>query len=122
MKINTLLVYRIVTVLFSLSMLAGAAQYVFTYDVAQEMFNALGFPTYIIYPLGAAKVLGVIAIWTNISPRLKEWAYAGYTFNFLLAGLAHLSVGDGQFWGALIALILSSSSYFLYRKLEAQKA
>ncbi len=35
-------------------------------------------------------ILGLIAIWSNKSATLKEWAYAGFFFNFVLAFLAEV--------------------------------
>ena len=50
-----------------------------------ESFTQLGYPAYLIYPFATAKLLGLVAIWTKKSETLKEWAYAGFTFDFLLA-------------------------------------
>lgn len=118
MQKRDLLIFRIVTALFSLLILAGVSMYFLQHDQVQEAFTGLGYPTYLIYPLGIAKVLGLMAIWTNKSQLLKEWAYAGFVFDFLLAISAHISVGDGQQWGAVAALILVTISYFYNRKLS----
>ncbi|MFT5849957.1 MAG: hypothetical protein ACI9H6_000786 [Patiriisocius sp.] len=37
--------------------------YFFNNDVAIEAFVKYGFPIFIIYPLGIAKVLGLLVIW-----------------------------------------------------------
>jgi len=116
MKNKDLIIYRIVTGLFTLLVLMGASQYFFNHDVVKEMFENLQFPTYLIYPMGGAKFLGIIVIWTNKSKLLKEWAYAGFVFNFLLAISAHLNVNDGEYYGALIALIFVIASYIYNRK------
>jgi len=118
MNKRDVLIYRILTGIFSALMLLGAGQYFFNHKIAVEMFTQLGFPTYIIYPMGIAKLLGLVAIWSNLSKRLKEWAYAGYVFNFLLGVSAHINVNDGEFAGALVALILVIGSYIYYRKIE----
>jgi len=44
--------------------------------------------------LGIAKLLGGIAILYGRFPTLKEWAYAGYTFNLLGASASHAFSGD----------------------------
>lgn len=121
MNKRDLIIYRIVTILFSLLMVMGAGMYFFSNEVAVEMFTALGFPTYIIYPLAVLKLLGLIAIWTRKSEMLKEWAYAGFTFEFLLAISAHLNVGDGEAGGAVVALILVLVSYVYHGKLYGAK-
>ena len=55
----------------------------------------LGYPLYLMKILGFAKILGSIGIITGKIPRMKEWAYAGFTFNLLGATASHLLAGDG---------------------------
>lgn len=86
--------------------------------MVRETFTSLGFPTYIIYPLAIAKILGLIAIWTGRSRTLKEWAYAGFFFDFVLAASAHLQIADGDHMAALIAIVLLLVSYYTYSKSE----
>jgi DoxX-like family len=109
--------YWLVTGLLALLMLFASANYVFKHELIVEVFTRLGYPTYLIYPLAIAKLLGVAAILIKKSRTLKEWAYAGFFFDFLLALAAHLRVGDGQFVPALGCLILLLISYGLDRKL-----
>lgn len=112
------IIYWIATALLSLLMLLAAGMYIFNHAEVVKTFGTLGFPAYIIYPLAAAKVLGVIAILTGFSKTLKEWAYAGFFFNFLLALSAHLNAGDGEFAFALIALVLLFVSYIFWKRLK----
>lgn len=119
MKKRDLIIYRVITGLFSALVLMGASQYFFNHDVVKEMFENIEYPTYLIYPMGAAKFLGLIAIWSNISKILKEWAYAGYLFNFLLAISAHLNVNDGGHYPAVVALVFVIASYVYNRKVYA---
>ena len=121
MKNKNLWIYRISTGMLTVFMLLSAGMYLFMHDFAVEMWEALGVPTFIIYPLAAAKILGLLAIWSNKSKMLKEWAYAGFVFNFLLAIGVHLNVADGEFGGALMALILVVTSRIYWGKLEAAK-
>ena len=74
-----------------------------------DSLRHLGYPVYIIYPLAIAKVLGVIAILSNRSKVLAEWAYAGFFFDAGLATMAHYYNNDGLGLSviALIAVILS---------------
>ena len=51
------------TGLFSLMLGAGGLMYFIQYDTAVEAWTPLGFPLYLIYPLGVAKILGVLALW-----------------------------------------------------------
>lgn len=111
------IIYYVATGLLTLNMLLSAGMYFFNYEMVADMIGALGYPTYIIYPLGIAKLLGLVAIWTKKSNMLKEWAYTGFVFDFLLAISAHLNVSDGQHWGAVVALVLVTVSYIYDRKL-----
>jgi len=106
------------TGLLSLLMLGSAGMYFFNYDMVSDTFVKLGFPTYIIYPLAVAKILGLIAIWTKKSETLKEWAYAGFFFDFLLALSAHANAGDGEYLPSSIAIILLLVSYTFGKKVE----
>lgn len=119
MKNRDLIIYRIVTGLMSLLAVMGAGMYFFNYELAESMYINLNFPTYIIYPLGIAKLLGVFAIWYNKSRSLTEWAYAGFFFNSLLAISAHLNINDGEHYGAVVALVLAVTSYIYNKKLYA---
>lgn len=111
-------IYWISTGLLTLLMLMSAGMYFFNYDMVSETFTNLGFPTYIIYPLAVAKILGLVAIWTEKSTSLKEWAYAGFFFDFLLAASAHIIINDGEYAAALMALVLLLTSYFTWKKLD----
>ena len=72
--------------------------------------------TYIIYPLAIAKLLGLVAILSRKSELLKEWAYAGFFYNVVLAFFAHVMINDNQQWGALAAMVLLLTSYFFQRR------
>jgi hypothetical protein len=99
-------------------MLFAVFNYIFKHDLILEVFNKLGFPAYIIYPLAVAKTLGVVAILTKKSRTLKEWAYAGFFFNFILAASAHINAGDGvNVVPAIVSLVLLAISYFTDRKI-----
>lgn len=121
MKNRNTIIYRIATGLLTANMLLSAGMYFFNYEMVSTMFESLGYPTYIIYPLGIAKILGLIAIWGIKSKALKEWAYAGFVFDFLLATSAHLNAADGGFAPALVALVVVSVSYRYYKITSSDK-
>lgn len=107
--------YYASTFLLTIFMLFSAGMSIFNNAGVVEEFTQLGYPTYIIYPLAIAKILGLIAIWSNYSRTLKEWAYAGFLYDFTLALSAHINAGDGELAGPIIALALLAASYFSYR-------
>jgi len=113
------IIYWLSTGLLSLMMLMSASMYVIQYEMVSETFVRLGYPVFIIYPLAIAKVLGILAILSRKSKFLKEWAYAGFFFDFTLASSAHLYVGDGEFVPALVAILLLIVSYQFDKKVFA---
>ena len=94
------------TGLLTLIMGGSALMYFFNHEEVIGVFTSLGFPTYLIYPLAIAKILGLIAVWTRKSRLLMEWAYAGFFFDTLIAGSAHMVAGDDSQYPALVALLL----------------
>ncbi len=115
---RTRIAYWVFTALFGLSMLSGAALSFFDYTHAREEFSGLGFPVFIIYPLALAKISGVIGILQRASDRLREWAYAGFFFNLLLAFGAHLTAGDGEAFGPALVMAFMIGSYFFGNKMR----
>jgi len=97
-------------------MLMSVWAYLFEHETSSQNFLAFGHPTHIIYPLALAKILGLIALWTKGFPTLKEWAYAGFTFNILIALLAHIVVKDILVVVPIAALVFVAISYLTYRK------
>jgi len=62
--------------------------------------------------LGIAKPLGAIALLVPGMAKLKEWAYAGFTFAFISAFFAHYLAGDGPIaFAPLVLLVLLVVSY-----------
>ncbi len=112
---NKKLLYWVSTGLLTAMMLMSVGMYFFKHQDISMAFTSFGYPTYLIYPLGIAKLLGLAAIWYNKSSVLKEWAYAGFFFNFILAFFAHFMIGDGEQMGALMAFILLIISYYSWK-------
>ena len=114
MKTNKIVFY-VATGLLTLLMLFSVGNYFFNYDMVADIFRSLGYPTYLIYPLAVAKLLGLAALWFAPDQTLREWAYAGFLFNVTLAFYSHLMVSDGEQMGALVAFVFWLLSY-VYRK------
>jgi len=106
------ILYWASTGLLTLLMFFSGYNYVFNNEAITAAFESFGYPTYLIYPLAIAKLLGLVAIWGNFSKWLKEWAYAGFFFDTVLAFFAHYMVSDGQHFGAVLALVFVLVSYF----------
>jgi uncharacterized membrane protein YphA (DoxX/SURF4 family) len=67
-------------------------------------FAHVGYPQQLRIILGIAKPLGAIALLVPGMARLKEWAYAGFTFAWISAFIAHYLAKDGP--RALVPLVL----------------
>ena len=106
----------VTTGLMAALMLLSAVPDVLRLPDALAVFRHLGYPPYLLLWLGTAKMLGVAAVLTPGVPRLKEWAFAGLTFDLTGALYSHLSVGDpANVWmPAAIGLVLMAGSYFAY--------
>lgn len=94
-------------------------------ELAKEGIKHLGYPEYFGNALVVFKVLGTLALMIpQVPKRLKEWAYAGFVFNFIFASISHAAV-DGlgsQAFFPFIVLAILLVSYFYYHKLEDGKA
>ncbi len=92
-------------------------------ELAKEGIKHLGYPEYFGTALVVFKILVVIIlIVPKIPSRLKEWAYAGFTFNFIFAMISHAAVDgiNAQTFFPLIVLFVLSVSYFYYHQLKKQ--
>lgn len=121
MKKRDLIIYRIITALFSLMLGAGAITYFIKYDMVSETFTSLGVPTEIIYPLAIAKLLGIIAIWLIKNNLIKNLAYLGFALDLTMAIVTHIIAGDGGAIGPMVPLILLIVSYIFFRKINTSK-
>ena len=119
---TTKIIYYISTALLTVIMLFSAGMYIFNHEAIAGFFTHLGYPTYIIYPLAILKILGLISLWFIKSKSLKEWAYAGFFFDFVLAFTAHVMVNDGGHMTALIAFIVLIISYISSKKITNGRA
>ena len=114
-------IYWIVTLLFVIPQGWAALQYLTEAPRMTSTITQLGYPAYFMAILGVAKLLGIAAIVTGISPTLKEWAYAGFTFDVLGAFASHLGAGD-PLYIALVPLgflALQTASYFAWKRLRS---
>jgi p-aminobenzoyl-glutamate transporter AbgT len=83
--------YWIATILLAGFMAFAAFSYLTREQKVISGFASLGYPAYFPTILGVAKMLGVLALLAPGLPRLKEWAYAGFTFTFIGAICSHLA-------------------------------
>ena len=95
----------------ALSVFAGYS-YVTASPQAVEGFAHVGYPQQLRVILGIAKLLGAIALVVPGFPKIKEWAYAGFTFAWISATVAHYLAKDGpKAFAPLVLLVLLVISY-----------
>lgn len=90
-------------------------------ELAKEGIRHLGYPDYFGVMLTVFKVLGaLILILPKLPRRLKEWAYAGFMFDFIAAFVSHAAVDglNGQTFFPLIVFAVLIASYLMYDKLQ----
>lgn len=92
-------------------------------EMAKEGLEHLGYPAYFGIALAVFKVLGTLALMIPQVPKtLKEWAYAGFVFDFLFAAISHAAI-DGLGMEAIfpfITLAVLMVSYRSYHQLQKQ--
>ncbi|HZY35144.1 MAG TPA: DoxX family protein [Mucilaginibacter sp.] len=122
-KIN--IIYWIATGLIMALMLFSAAGTFLIHDPETAAKMApLGYPAYVMQMLAVAKILGVIALLVPGFPRIKEWAYAGFTFDLLGATISMIVTGFAvKDWAPMfIFLAILAVSYIYFRKRLKLKA
>src|SRR5213593_1135580 len=91
--------------LLALSYLSGA-------DEVVKGFTKVGYPQHLRIVLGIAKPVAAIVLLIPGFARLKEWAYSGVTFAWIMAFIANYTAGEGpQVWSLppiLLALLMLS--------------
>ena len=85
--------------------LLAAFAYLTAAPQAIENFRHVGYPQQLRVLLGIAKLAGAIVLLLPRLPTLKEWAYAGFTFMWIAASVAHYLAGDGALFLLPLALI-----------------
>ena len=121
MKTNKI-IYWVTTGLVGAFMLMSAGMYISGSAKVVEGIKSIGFPPFFLYLLGTAKALGAIALLQQKFAKLREWAYAGFTYVFISAAWAHIASGVSNPSGPIIFLIVLGVSYFFNTKLAKTAA
>ncbi|WP_126243451.1 DoxX family protein [Chitinophaga rhizosphaerae] len=98
---------------------------IFTPEYTYIGTRPLGYPDYFALALIFFKLAGTLAILLPQVPgRLKEWAYAGLTFNLVFAVISHVVV-DGNIAYVLMPIVVMgvlAGSYFSWHKIHAARS
>src|SRR5262249_17146400 len=85
--------------------LSGSAQ-------PMAVFAHMGYPQHLRVILGIAKLSGAMILIAPGFRLLKEWAYAGFTFAWIVACIAYAWAGDGgKSFGPMVLLAVLGVSY-----------
>ena len=104
--------YWVSTGLLSALSVFAAFAYLSGSQQAVQGFAHVGYPQQLRIILGIAKLLGAITLVVPGFPKFKEWAYAGFTFAWTSAFIAHYLAKDGpRAFMPLILLALLVVSY-----------
>ena len=115
-------VYWVSTGFLSVLMLLDGSLFVIHSQSFLEDIRRLGYPEYLLTMMGIAKLAGAPVLLYQGVPRLKEWAYAGFTFVFGAAAISHTVCGDTlvQTLPAIFCASLLAVSYLTYRARSRQ--
>ena len=89
-------------------------------QLAKQGIQHLGYPQYFGNTFVIFKLIGtLILIIPKIPNRIKEWAYAGFAFDFIFAGISNWAVDGVSFmtFFPLIFLVILITSYISREKI-----
>jgi hypothetical protein len=115
---KTKIMYWIFTALLVVLMGFGSIPDLMYLPDSVALFDHLGYPEYLLPFLAVAKLLGVAVILIPGFPRIKEWAYAGLTFDLVGATYSSVAVGDpASNWAFMfIGFAIIAGSYVYYHR------
>ncbi len=91
-------------------------------EMAIQGITHLGYPVYFVTILTVFKVLGaIVLIIPKFPAQIKEWAYAGFGFDFIFAFIS-IWIVDGINVGLLLpiaAFVILAISYVNYYKIKS---
>ena len=93
-------------------------------QLAKQGIQHLGYPEYFGNVFVIFKVLGtLVLIIPQVPNRVKEWAYAGFAFDFIFASISTWAVDGFSFMAVfpLIFLVILIASYISHEKLIRNK-
>jgi hypothetical protein len=105
--------YWVVTGLLALLAVFAGVNYLWGSQQVIQGFTHVGYPQQLRVLLGIAKLLGGITLIVPGLLTLKEWAYAGFTFAWIAAVVAHYLAKDGAvaFFPLILLVLLFVSNF-----------
>jgi hypothetical protein len=114
------ILYWVFTPLLMAQLVVSGVALILRPPMVATLIQHLGYPDYFAALLGIAKLLAVVAIAQTWSPVLKEWGYAGATFDLLAAGISHIASHDApkDVAGPFVMIVLLALSYIPYARVR----
>jgi hypothetical protein len=129
MKLATINKFRIaylfVTGAFMYWMFDPTISSLLKYEYAVAFFvGRLGFPEYFLQFTGFTKFVGLLVLLVPGFPKIKEWVYAGFTFDLVGAIYSLLCIGMPlpSIWPQILALVLMIGSYVCFSIMQTYNA
>ncbi len=119
---STVRLYWLATGLFTLLFVVSIVLTLGDLPASYVSYERLGFPSWSIFFNGFAKILGLIAILHNKSRTLKDFAFAGFLYDLLLALCAHIALQETDAFLALFGLVLWVFAFTMDRKVYHAQA
>lgn len=124
MKKNKIIFWIATTIIFLFEGLMPLGTLLFAPEYATAGTEPLGYPDYFAHALIICKFLGATSlIIPKLHPTVKEWAYAGLTFNLVFAFISHAAV-DKNIANMAMPIVISAIlavSYIYNRKINTLK-
>ncbi|MBS1773232.1 MAG: DoxX family protein [Bacteroidetes bacterium] len=114
------ILYWATTGFVSLGFLMSSMMYLTHNPELMKGFSMLGYPVYFVNILGIAKLTGALALLNPWSAKLREWAYAGFTFTLIGAAWTHIATHTPP-TAPIVFLVLLGASYFFHQKVYGYK-
>lgn len=106
MKKNKIIFWITTGIIFLFEGLMPLSTILFAPQYVNAGTKPLGYPDYFAYTLIIFKVLGATALMIpKLHPKIREWAYAGLTFNLIFAVISHVVV-DGNIGFILTPIVV----------------
>jgi uncharacterized membrane protein YphA (DoxX/SURF4 family) len=122
MNKNKIFFWTATVIIFLFEGLMPLGTLLFAPEYATAGTKPLGYPDYFAHALIICKVLGATAILLPQVPgKVKEWAYAGLTFNLIFAFISHANVDKNMSYMVMPLVILGilAVSYFFKDKVKS---
>jgi hypothetical protein len=113
---NAVRLYWVATGLFTLLFVFSIVTSLGDLETSYAVYARLGFEGWTVFFNAGAKILGLIAVLHNKSRTLKEFAYAGFLFDILLAMCAHIVNQDPDVILAIIGLVVWVFAFIMHRR------